>query len=227
MWNIVRNQFNIDPIILSAKARFWIGAIVFLAPLILLGAVIGQPWVDPKWFFFDFLTAAEFSDDCCHVYYGFISNLGIFLWIATSAVCLFAALMMWINGKSGKYIKFALFAGLLSGWLGMDDAFLLHEVVFPKLGVPQFAVLAVYVVLALAYVLSSWRVILASEFWILGLSAVAMAISLGVDQVLHSIETNAIVLEDSAKFFGIFAWFVFHVTALALVMQRKNQTDAA
>lgn len=209
-------------LLVTSKMRIVLLFAVVLMPSLFLIAVSAQPWIDPKWMFLDTVTAAEFSDDCCHVYFGFVSNLGIFLWVATAAICLFAAtiILQWDNAK--ELLKFAVTAGLLSAWLAMDDAFLLHEIVFPKVGIPQFFVLAVYVLLAASYVIASWRVILSSEYWILGLGVGAVAISLGIDQFFHSLEPMIVIIEDSAKFFGLFSWFVFHVVTLTVAFQTRT-----
>ncbi|MBL4870516.1 MAG: hypothetical protein JKX72_06140 [Robiginitomaculum sp.] len=203
----------------SSKTRSYLFVAVLLLPIVFLLIITMQPWVDPKWMFLDTVTAAEYSDDCCHVYYGFVSNLGIFLWVATAAISLFCAtvFLQWKNAKA--ILRFAVTAGLFSAWLAMDDAFLLHEIVFPKIGVPQFLVLAIYVLLALSYIISSWRVVLSSEYWILGLGVGGVAISLGVDQIYHSLDPMIVIIEDSAKFFGLFCWFAYHVVTLIVAFQ--------
>jgi len=209
-------------LLVLAKTRLVLAVGVLLVPGLLLLAVLAQPWVDPKWMFWDKLTAAEFSDDCCHVYYGFMSNLGIFLWVATAAISLFSALIFFQNKADKALFRFALTSGLFSGWLALDDGFLLHEIVLPKLGIGQNIVLALYVVLALSYILASWRVILSSEFWILALAVLGVSISLGVDVILHSTASNIIIIEDSAKFFGLFLWFAFHATTLLVAVQNHG-----
>ncbi len=209
---------------LNKPLRLLIGMAVILVPLIILFIVIFQPWVAPKWMFFDPLTAAEFSDDCCHIYYGFVSNLGVFLWIGTAAIALFSALLFYLSPTLRPFFGFALAAGLLSALLGLDDAFLLHEVAFPELGIPQSLVLFAYIGLAAIYGLVSLRVILSAEIWILILAVLGMGLSLGIDQILHSIEDSVVVAEDSAKFFGIFAWFVFHVVTLCLIFTSRFNT---
>jgi len=116
-------------------------------------------------------------------------------------------------------------AGLLSAWLGLDDAFLLHEVAFPELGIPQLIVLSIYVILAGVYGLISLRVIFSSEYWILILAALGVGLSLGLDTVLHSIEDAIVIAEDSAKFFGIFAWFTFHTITLLLIFMSRTEPN--
>ena len=106
--------------------------------------------------FLDPLTAAELSGDCCHSYYGFVSTAGIILWAATAAVSLFSATLLFLKGAAGRVTMFPLLAGMLTAWIALDDAFMLHETVFPAFGVPQNGVIAFYVLLALAYFLTNW-----------------------------------------------------------------------
>lgn len=202
--------------------RFLLFIATFLPSILLLTIVIFQPWVEPKWLFFDSLAAAELSDDCCHIYYGFVSNLGIFLWIGTAAIALFSAIILWARTKPNPHFLFLLLAGLLSGLLALDDAFLLHEVAFPELGVPQNIVLFIYLILAIAYGLASWRTLLSSEIWLLAIASIFLAVSLMVDQVFHSIDDMIVIIEDSAKFLGLSAWFSFHVLTIGLVLVQND-----
>ncbi len=193
----------------------WIRLITFSVPLTFLAVVIGQPWVEAKWMFLDPLTAAELSGDCCHSYYGFVSTLGIMMWVVTAAVLLFSALLFWCSRRAPGLVLFAVSGGLLTGWLALDDAFLLHETVLPAFGVPQNAVLATYVLLGVSYVAGSWRVILKNDFWILAAGIGALALSIAVDTLFHSLVPAIVDLEDGAKFFGMFCWMSFHVTTAA------------
>ncbi len=194
--------------------RIWVRLLTFIAPLLLLGAVLLQPWAEPKWMFLDPLTAAQLSGECCSTYFGFVSNLGIMIWSSTAAVCLFSAALFALLKADRALTWFALSSGILTGWLALDDTFLVHETVMPSLGVPQNAVIAAYAALALLYIASSWRVILASDFWILLIGGLALVVSIVVDTAFHSLNPSLVYIEDSAKFFGIFCWASFHITSL-------------
>ncbi|MCF6320792.1 MAG: hypothetical protein L3J32_03380 [Rhizobiaceae bacterium] len=196
-------------------ADWIIRLVTILLPGIFLAIILLQPWAEPKWMFLDTLTAAQLSGECCSTYYGFVSTVGIMLWVATAAVCLFCAVILFANKQSQGLLLFALTAGLLTGWLALDDAFLLHENVLPSLGVPQNVVLGIYVVLTLAYIGTSWRVIVDNDYWLLVLGAGAFAASLAIDTILKSLDPILVELEDSAKFIGIFCWASFHITTLA------------
>lgn len=199
----------------SDLAEWSIRGVTALLPGIFLAVIALQPWAEAKWMFLDPLTAAELSTDCCRTYYGFASTVGVMLWVATAAICLFSAVLIAMWKLDKNLLKFAATAGVLTGWLALDDAFLVHELVLPSLGVPQNLVLAIYVVLALAYAGASWRIIIANDFWLLLIGGGAFAVSLGVDTVFQSLDPALVLIEDSAKFFGIFCWASFHITALA------------
>ncbi len=187
--------------------------IMFAFPVLLLAAVFLQPFAETKWMFLDPLAAAEMAPECCHVYYGFISNIGLVFWIGTAAVCLVVGLAFWLVSGADRFTRFAISAGCLSGWIGLDDMFLVHEKVMPKLGVPQELVMVIYLVLAALYVAVSWRFIFAQRWWILVLGAAALGLSMFVDQFFHSVDAGIVYLEDSAKFFGIMCWSTFHLLA--------------
>lgn len=118
-------------------ARRIAAGMVFIFPAVVLAAVLLQPFAEPKWMFLDTLAAAEYAPDCCHVYYGLVSNLGLLLWSGTAAVCLLAGLVFLSVDRRDPFTLFALSAGLLTGWIAIDDMFLVHEKVLPALGVPQ------------------------------------------------------------------------------------------
>jgi len=187
-FSILANLFaGPGPSNLSAKEVLWIRIVTFALPLMFLAVILLQPWAEPKWMFLDALTAAQLSDQCCETYFGFISNLGIMLWTGTAAVCLFAAALFAIAKQDRSLIMFALTAGVLTGWLALDDAFLVHEVVFPSFGIPQNLVIGAYAALTIAYVLASWRIILESDFWILFIGGAALVVSIFVDTVFASL----------------------------------------
>ena len=207
----------------SSPSDWWIRLATLILPTIYLAVVVFQPWVEPKWMFLDPLTAAQLSGDCCHSHYGFVSTAGVILWAATSAVCLFTAGLLLISKARIGLVAFPLLAGLLTSWLTLDDAFLLHETVFPAFGVPQNAVIATYMALGIAYFGLNWRNIMQWDYWLLAMGAAALFASIVIDVVFHSLNPNMVLLEDSAKFFGIFCWMSFHVTTFAKILSGRSE----
>jgi hypothetical protein len=77
-------------------------------------------------------------------YAGLLSGLGVLLWCATASVSLFAAALLKQTGADEAY-RFMLAAGLVSGFLMLDDLYRLHETVLPRvLGIPELAIYAAY-----------------------------------------------------------------------------------
>lgn len=202
----------------STRADWLIRAITLILPLLFLALVMMQPWYDRRLMFLDTITAAEFADMCCRPYYGFVSTSGIFLWIASAAICLFSAFLLYAKRISDWRFGFALMAGLFTGWLAFDDAFLVHERVMPSFGVPQNAVLLSYLIAAAVYFYLNRRLMLRLDFWLLVMGVGCFAASLAVDIVFHSVSPVFIFLEDGSKFFAIFCWFSFHVTGCARLL---------
>lgn len=202
---------------------FRISALAFPA-LIVLAAVM-QDTVDPRLLFLDPMVAVEVAGQCCKTYYGIISTIGVMMWLMTATLCLFAAFVLYQLGAASAVVRFALVAGLFTGWLGLDDAFLFHENIAPKLGIPQLAILLVYGGLAAAYTILCVRQILASDVLLFVLAGGFLASSLAIDAFLHSTDSFVTVLEDGAKFFGIACWVAFHVSAMAKAITRQIDGD--
>lgn len=209
----------------STSRDWWIRFSTFTLPILFLVAVIFQPWVDPKWMFLDPLTAAELSGDCCHSHFGFVSTAGVILWAATAAVSLFTASVLLTCGKRFQVAMFPLSAGMLTGWIALDDAFLLHETVLPAFGVSQNVVITIYILLALSYFSLNFTQILKHDFWLLAMGAYGLAVSVMVDVVFHSLNPTVVLLEDSAKFFGIFCWASFHITTFLALLSKHQQAE--
>ena len=203
-----------------------VAGFLLTVPAILIAITMLQPMVDPKWMYLDVIAAAREAEECCHVTFGAMSQLGILLWACVAAIGLFTALILWVRGERGGYFALALFAGLLNGWLALDDALLLHESILPGLGIHQYVVLGSYVVLGVGYVLSGVRILLRSDWWLLAIALMAVAGSLGLDLVVYDRSTTAVVLEDGLKFYGLFVWAGYHVSLLTLIQLRAPQAGS-
>lgn len=227
----LKNQISlIRPPLKDPTMATRIAAVVlFVFPALVLSAVLLQPLAEPKWMFLDTLAAAELAPDCCHVSYGMVSNVGILLWAGTAAICLLTGLLFLNVAEAAELRRFALSAGSLTAWVAVDDLFLMHERILPALGVPQPLVIAFYMVLALLYVLTSWRFILRHEWWMLAFGCAALAVSVFVDLVFHSLSPQLVYIEDSAKFIGITSWSLFHCLTIFNVLQERliGNTPAA
>lgn len=213
------------PIFLGMTQTWLIRALAVLPAALLLLVVVAQPYVDPRWLFLDTLTAVERSGDCCHVYFGFVSNLGIYVWISTGVVCLFSALLLRDNPNAPRpWWIFALVAGCFTGWLALDDAFLLHDKVLPFLGIPQGPIQWAYAVLAALYAAFAIRILVHGDFALFLLACGFLGASVLIDQTVHSDSWVRVALEDGAKLLGICCWSAFHLSLLYRLLRERLAT---
>ena len=196
----------------SAVDRLFVWIPVLGATLLALFAGL-QPWAEPRLLFADPLIAAEEAAECCSVYYGIMSTLGVFMWIGTAVLCGFTALVLLRANPRRADMVFLVAAGAFSAWLGFDDAFMFHESVAPALGIPQKAVLLVYVGLAAAYAWSIRRRVFSGRIVLLGAAFAGFAASVGIDVFTTTYAEWVVVAEDVFKFAGIAAWFMFHLAS--------------
>jgi hypothetical protein len=183
---------------------------VVLAALVAAYAAF-QPWEDARLLFADPLIAAEESAECCSVYFGAMSMLGIFLWIGTAVICLFTVLVLSSSHPGDENIMFLTVAGVFTAWLGFDDAFMFHETIAPTLGAAQNLVLGLYVVLGLAYLWVIRKRLMDGPWLLLGVAFGGFGASLFIDVLVTSHVQLVETLEDIFKFVGITAWAMYHL----------------
>ena len=195
----------------SVHAWVWFAALV--PPVLLMVAIAYQPWIEPGDLLRDPLAVAEMKTECCKVYYGAVSNLGVMTWVGTAVACLFAAAVLAARTGHTRDVSFLIAAGLFTGFLAMDDLFLVHENVLPAFGVSEPVTYAAYGMLGLAYLALAWRPISDSHYILFAVACCLLATSVLVDWQVHSDHRLRIVLEDGAKLAGIFSWAAFHLAA--------------
>ncbi len=187
--------------------------LTFVPVTLFLAMIWFQPFFPIAELLRDPLAVAELSKDCCHVHYGAVSNGGVLIWFSSAAILLFSALVLTSKKGWDQVTRFLTIAGLLTAWLTLDDFFLIHEDVLPKLGVPEPVTYAAYASFGLAYLALSYRQILQHRYVMLGLAMGFLGMSAGIDFLFHSASDLRLFIEDGAKLLGITAWFSFHVEA--------------
>ncbi len=138
---------------------------------------------------------------------GAVSNIGILLWCASTAICLFAALLARRHCARRTPI-FLLAAGTVTLVLLLDDLFLLHDIVLPNgFGISEEAVYTAYAAMIGAFITLFHRDIRASDYPLLGLALLFFAVSLGFDVLQQWVTPpGAFLLEDGSKLMGIVSW---------------------
>ncbi|SDR86598.1 hypothetical protein SAMN05216421_0473 [Halopseudomonas xinjiangensis] len=198
----VHNPYPMVSVILSIS-------FVLLALVVLVSVAMSIPPGD--------LTRDPTAVAGVRIYIGFLSQVGIFFWSTTATLCLFVALVIPGRAQTRRIRGFFVAAGALTLMLGLDDVFLLHEHLFPFLGVNELVVLGVYGLCTVAFLLYFHKIILNSEFLLLTMALVFFGASVVID-VLDIEWIDPYLLEDGAKLIGLVSWTgYFFRTALAAV----------
>lgn len=146
-------------------------------------------------------------------YVGFLSQVGIFFWAGAAAVCLLAWRLVGREAAEGDRARgFFAAGGMLTLLLGVDDLFLLHETVFPGVGIPEPSVYAAYGA-GLALFLARYRASVGITAPVLMALALASFGTSAAFDVLEPRGVNQYLLEDGAKLVGIVSWLGFFLRA--------------
>ncbi|MFD0981031.1 hypothetical protein [Tropicimonas aquimaris] len=145
--------------------------------------------------------SAEF--DVPH-YAGGISFIGIALLILTSGCLALAAAV------DRPHRRLFLLVSVYSMMLALDDHFMMHERFYPKFGISEEMLMAVYGVIGLLILRALWRGPLRPWIQGLGVAIGVMALAAIVDQVGASY-----VIEDLLKVSSFAAWFGFWLALTA------------
>jgi hypothetical protein len=196
----------------------WVYAVAVVPAATLYALLCAQPWVPMSNLIRD--PAAILSG---RFYDGFVSNVGVLLWCATSAICLFRGCELWSRRRNDGAARFLLSAGSLTSIFLLDDLFMAHEQILPDVfGLPEKALLAAYPLLLCAHLLINRQPIMQADVVILLLALGFFAVSNVVDVVVpyHFHDTavgqevnRGVILEEASKFLGISAWTAFHLRA--------------
>lgn len=204
-------------------------AVTLVPVLFLLTVAWFQPFVPLGELMRDSLLVAEVSQDCCHIYYGAISNVGVLLWASAAAVLIFSALVVVLIGgdQNRHHIIQFLLAGVLTMLLCIDDFFLVHDIILPKLGFSETLAYVVYATIAAIYVWYARSEILAARWPMFLISVTCLALSVKIDVFFNTDNDFRLLVEDGAKLLGIAAWLSFHAEAAACTIQRLCDAGVA
>ncbi len=144
-------------------------------------------------------------------YIGFFSNVGILLWVATSAVCLFACRAEGKDESKCERRQLLQAGGLLTLALAVDDFFLIHDML-----VPQTLCYGIYAAAALFILVKFHRMILEIDGGLFLIAGVCLAGSIMVDLLQNRLPipyTATQIVEEGLKFVGVVAWSLFWLSA--------------
>lgn len=192
-----------DPALRSRSRRWaiWIHAplVGLIAAAVVVAEVAGIPFV--------VFTRDVFSTAEVPVYTGLLSNVGILLWAAGVAICLFVR----VAGSRADAGGFLLVSALLTAVLLVDDLFMLHEWVIPRvLGIPEEAVLTGYAAAAIAYA-AAYRARIRERAPLVFTGAIALLAGSVFLDLLESPPAPMwhVLSEEGLKLLGIGTWLLF------------------
>lgn len=156
-------------------------------------------------------------------YIGMLSNWGVVLWMAAATICLFSAVLLKQQKVSDSTFTFIAVSGGFSLLLGIDDLFLLHDRLFPKLfGIPETSFYFLYLFAFLVYLISFIRQIIKYEYLLFGAAVLFFLLSRRVFVTLPFLD-QFMTTGDMLKYSGIVFWLAFfYRTALFEVSALLN-----
>ena len=186
--------------------------VIYLFSILLLIAIAGAS-------LYTQLPAERFTKDIAsiaglHPTSGILSSLGVLTWCITASICFFAALFL---HKMRRYPEYSLLfnTGLLTSYLTLDDAFLIHERLAPDiLRIDEKVVYAILLVFILFYLKSFWLTILRTRYSLFIASLILLGSSLILDVLPWPEELLGgwqYLLEDGLKWLGIVSWCIYFV----------------
>lgn len=137
---------------------------------------------------------------------GFLSNVGVGLWVSAAAIALFGGLTH-AGPQQGRQRLLLLLLGVFSLTLAIDDFFLIHDRY-----IDQRLVYAFYAVCALALLTLMLRTIVAIDGFAFVLAGSLLAASIATDlsqPYLQGAYMQLQVLEEAFKFSGAATWLYF------------------
>lgn len=205
---IIGNQMRVSAI--SFYVILGITAVIWSAVFI-LGAQYGVSIRD--------LTRDPAAITGYPAYVGFVSQLGIMAWSAAFAICALGYTVLTsraqraVRGQNRILRLFLFCSALLTLLLGVDDAFMLHERVYPHLNIPDIAVSGIYAGAALVYLIAFARIIIGTEFLLLFAALGFFALSVGTDFIFPP-KDSPFWIEDGAKMTGILCWLGYYLRSV-------------
>ncbi len=179
--------------------------------VVVLSRVMGVP---PAWFTRDPADVTNSS-----AYIGLLSSLGIMQWVSAAAICLWAAFLLGRDKRVRNSAAFLTVSGLFCALLAVDDTFMIHDRILPRLHIPEIAMFVGYFIFIIGYGYHFFRRILKTEYILLLLAVFFLAVSALMDQLIPFSDFEAFV-EDCPKFIGIVFWLAYFArTALLIVRE--------
>jgi hypothetical protein len=146
---------------------------------------------------------------------GAVSNIGILLWCISATIAFLGFLILKKSRKKKDTKSFLFYSGILTSILLVDDLFLIHEAIAPKILQINQEMFYLFLVIATAGWLIKFRkTILKTDYIPLVLAFVFLGLSVVFDRIVDlsiiQLEFSQIkIFEDGSKLFGIVSWTTY------------------
>ncbi len=137
---------------------------------------------------------------------GFLSNVGVWLWVSSAAICFFSTLT-YKSVANGRHKELLFLVGMLSMILAIDDFFMIHDRY-----VNQNICYLTYAVIAGSLLVRHYKEIIEIDGFSFLLAGLLLALSILTDLIQGYIPLRYAytqVLEEGFKFVGAATWLYF------------------
>ena len=153
---------------------------------------------------------------------GFVSNIGIWLWVASFVVCYFTASIKRIS-KRDPYRELLILAGLLSILLATDDLFMIHDRF-----IDQNILYILYAYIGFELFIRHTKRIVEIDGFAFFFAGFLLALSILTDLVQEKSPlgyTTMQAFEEGFKFVGAATWLYFSYQASRFYLENTGDTD--
>jgi hypothetical protein len=142
-------------------------------------------------------------------YIGMLSHWGVILWTATAAICLFSTVLLKQQKAPHATRRFLMVSGIFSLLLGIDDLYMLHERLFPRIfQMPEIFFYILYFLAFAAYLAYFTSQILKHDYLLFMAAFIFFVFSrdffIEIPYLSQFSNTGEIL-----KYFGIVFWLAF------------------
>jgi hypothetical protein len=182
---------------LALALACWLAVLVAVVAVLILGKPVGLLLDDP---------AVVLGGPW---YAGYLSMFGVLLWWLSGWVSLVIGLVLRAHGRAEA--PALVLGGLLLLWLGLDDAFLIHDQLLPQARIDERIAFAAYAVLVAAYTVRFRRFLLDGPWLVPAVGAALLAFSVVVDVGDSSWDFVTPAIEDIPKLLAIATFAAYFV----------------
>lgn len=143
-------------------------------------------------------------------YVGLLSNIGILLWSASAAICLFCSAVLRKDINNRELPLFLFFSGIITSIFLLDDLFFLHESIYPAyFNVSDKTIYLAYAIMVFLYLIRFRVTIIGTEFLLLLFAFAFFGLSVVLGINLIDLPASHYLFKDGAKLFGIVTWSTY------------------